>query len=214
MKMKNPIQPLANDALGILRFKENSIVTHLYEWAEKRGLGMNELARMDFTEDDRQQFAQLIGYSLCGYGDLSYVSDDDYGAAAKMADEMSAELDKALIEAGRNEAEYAYFKARPQIDCNDRRKVFEAGYDRGLDGHNREAKALAAKARKLEAENKRLRKALEPMIKGLFWLGVADVRRAYKALGKECPLNGKVAETVSAGCGDCSSDKTESINGD
>ena len=59
---------------------------------------------------------------------------------------------------------------------------------------------LAAKARKLEAENKRLRKALEPMTKGICWLGGADVRRAYKALGKEYPLNGKVApQHISAG---------------
>jgi len=58
----------------------------------------------------------------------------------------------------------------------------------------REARELAAKARKLEAENKRLRKALEPMTKGTFWISGADVRRAYKALGKECPLSVKLAE--------------------
>jgi hypothetical protein len=58
----------------------------------------------------------------------------------------------------------------------------------------REARDLAAKARKLETENKRLRKALEPMTKGTFWLSGADVRRAYKALGKECPLSVKLAE--------------------
>ena len=53
---------------------------------------------------------------------------------------------------------------------------------------------LAAKVHKLEAENKRLRKALEPMTKGTFWLTAADVRRAYKALGKECPLSVRLAE--------------------
>ena len=58
----------------------------------------------------------------------------------------------------------------------------------------REARELAAKARKLEAENKRLRKALEPMTKGTFWINDADVRRAYKALGKEYPLSAKLAE--------------------
>ena len=31
---------------------------------------------MPFTREDRQQFAQLIGYSESGYHDLSYVSDD------------------------------------------------------------------------------------------------------------------------------------------
>lgn len=58
----------------------------------------------------------------------------------------------------------------------------------------REARELAAKARKLEAENKRLRKALEPMTRGTFWLTGADVQRAYKALGQECPLSVKLAE--------------------
>lgn len=28
-------------------------------------------------------------------------------------------------------AEDAYFSARPQIDCNDRRRVFSAGFERG-----------------------------------------------------------------------------------
>jgi hypothetical protein len=58
----------------------------------------------------------------------------------------------------------------------------------------REARDLAAKARKLEAENKRLRKACEPMTKGTFFLSGADVRRAYKALGKECPLSVKFSQ--------------------
>ena len=54
--------------------------------------------------------------------------------------------------------------------------------------------AGAAKARKLEAENKRLRKALEPITMGVFFLSDADVRRAYKALGKEYPFSVKLAQ--------------------
>lgn len=42
---------------------------------------MNDLACMEFSQEDREQFAQLIGYSLSGYGDLSYVSDESYDAA-------------------------------------------------------------------------------------------------------------------------------------
>lgn len=83
--MKNPIQPLAKDAKGVLRFKENAIVRHLLDTHPK--IGMNQLAALDFTDDDRQQFAQLIGYSLSGYGELqSYVDDEAYGTAAHMAD--------------------------------------------------------------------------------------------------------------------------------
>lgn len=43
---------------------------------------------------------------------------------------MGYELRRATMEAARNGAEDAYFKARPQIDCNDRRKVFDAGFER------------------------------------------------------------------------------------
>lgn len=46
---------------------------------------------------------------------------------------MGYEMEKAEMEGARNEAEDAYFEARPQIDCNDRRKVFEAGFDRGFE---------------------------------------------------------------------------------
>ena len=85
--MKNPIQPLGKDAKGVLRFKENAIVRHLLDTHPT--LGLNQLACMDFTADDRQQFAQLIGYSLSGYSELqSYVDDEAYSTAAHMADGM------------------------------------------------------------------------------------------------------------------------------
>ena len=83
--MKNPIQPLAKDERGVLRFKANAIVQHLLDTHPP--IGINQLAAMDFTDDDRQQFAQLIGCSLSGYGELqSYVDDEAYAAAAHMAD--------------------------------------------------------------------------------------------------------------------------------
>lgn len=88
--MKNPIQPLAQDNNGTLRFKENAIVRHLLD--SHPSCDMNTIARMDFSKDDRQQFAQLIGYSLSGYSDLrSYVDDDAYNAAAKMAEGLTEE---------------------------------------------------------------------------------------------------------------------------
>ena len=81
--MKHPIQPLENDNHGVLRFKANAIVAHLLDHG---GIDMNALACMDFSTEDREQFAQLIGYSLRGFGELSYVSDETYGAAEKMAE--------------------------------------------------------------------------------------------------------------------------------
>ena len=83
--MKNPIQPLAKDDHGVLRFKANAIVRHLLD--THPSCDLNRLACMDFSDDDRQQFAQLIGYSLSGYSELrSYVDDESFGTAAHMAD--------------------------------------------------------------------------------------------------------------------------------
>jgi hypothetical protein len=42
---------------------------------------MNQIARMNFDDEDRAQFAQLIGYSVSGYGDLSYASAESVAAA-------------------------------------------------------------------------------------------------------------------------------------
>jgi len=87
--MKNPMQPLAKDEDGTMRFKENAITRALLDHGRKTGLDLNEIAMMDFTQDDRCQFAQLIGYSLSGYHELSYVSDEhaaEASAAAKEAD--------------------------------------------------------------------------------------------------------------------------------
>lgn len=80
-----PMQPVIKDAHGVLRFKANALVDTLYEHGVKTGLGLNELACLKFSDEDRQQFAQLIGYSVSGYGDLRYVTDEAYSAAQKAA---------------------------------------------------------------------------------------------------------------------------------
>ena len=79
----HPIQPVEDDGTGVIRFKRNKIVRFLLDWATSRGCSMNELAMIEFTDEDRQQFAQLIGYSLSGYGELSYVSDEAYATAVE-----------------------------------------------------------------------------------------------------------------------------------
>jgi hypothetical protein len=70
------VQPLIEDEHGRARFKENAIVRHLCEGK------LNELAVLGFPEADWEQFAQLIGYSLDGFGTLSYVTDETYDRAA------------------------------------------------------------------------------------------------------------------------------------
>ena len=72
-----PTQPIFEDELGTLRFQENKIVSALLEFSQEKGMDMNKLSCMDFSREDWVQFAQLIGYSIGGWEDLSYVSNED-----------------------------------------------------------------------------------------------------------------------------------------
>ena len=72
----------------VQRFKENKIVSYLLD---NGGFDMNKIALLDFDREDRSQFAQLIGYSLSGWGELGYVSDDDYQAACAMTGGLTEE---------------------------------------------------------------------------------------------------------------------------
>ena len=80
---RHPIQPLVKDERGIVRFKKNNIVCYLLD---NGGLDLNQIAMLDFSQEDHEQFAQLIGYSLGGFGELSYVSDETYNAAEALLD--------------------------------------------------------------------------------------------------------------------------------
>lgn len=96
MKMKHPIQPLGDDGKGVIRFKPNKIVQHLLDHG---GIDMNQLALIDFPQEDREQFAQLIGYSLSGFSELSYVSNDIYSAAEAMSKAKGLSPDAARVKA-------------------------------------------------------------------------------------------------------------------
>jgi len=77
---RHPVQPMVKDDHGVMRFKENAIVRYLLD---KGPFDMNHLALQEFSAEDAEQFAQLIGYSLSGFGDLSYVSNETYTKAEK-----------------------------------------------------------------------------------------------------------------------------------
>lgn len=94
--MTQPIQPLYTDEHGVVRFKENAIVRQLLDFASERGMSLNEIARMPFSREDRVQFAQLIGYSLSGFGTLSYVDNDTYEAASLMTYDVLDEKDARI----------------------------------------------------------------------------------------------------------------------
>lgn len=59
---------------GVRRYKANLIVMYLLD---NGGIDLNQLALMEFPLHDRRQFAQLIGYSLCGYRDLPEGASDE-----------------------------------------------------------------------------------------------------------------------------------------
>ena len=70
-----PMQPMQNK-----RFEANPIIEHFIE-------DLNAVAIWcqlnDIDGKYQEQLAQLIGYSLSGYGELSYVSDESYDRAVK-----------------------------------------------------------------------------------------------------------------------------------
>lgn len=80
--MAHPMQEIICDERGGHRFRPNAIVVYLLDGGP---FDMNHLAVQAFSAEDREQFAQLIGYSLNGFLELSYVSDE----AARMAVEFA-----------------------------------------------------------------------------------------------------------------------------
>lgn len=81
---EHPMQGVYLDDDGVVRFRHNAIVRFLLDAGPH---SMNTLALMPWSDEDREQFAQLIGYSISGAGELSYVSDDLL-AKAKAASEI------------------------------------------------------------------------------------------------------------------------------
>lgn len=85
---KHPIQPLVMDAKGVLRFKENGIVSFLLDAYPG---GLNDIARQrgtKFSEDDYHQLIQLIGYSHSG---ANMLPDEIWSASSEMHEHGKSE---------------------------------------------------------------------------------------------------------------------------
>lgn len=93
LRKRHPIQPVIEDDRGVFRFKKNNIVDLLLDAGP---FDMNHIATWRaegrVTDDDCVQFAQLTGYSLSGFGSLSYVDSETYSTAARMVEEKETEL--------------------------------------------------------------------------------------------------------------------------
>lgn len=80
-----PMQPVTIDKNGRARFRRNKLVEHLLD---NGGLDLNKLALVECPPEDREQLAQLIGYSVAGYHELSYVTDESAARASALAREI------------------------------------------------------------------------------------------------------------------------------
>ena len=90
-KTKLPMQPIIMDKHGVARFKANNIVRWLLDTGP---MGLSKIAlNPGFTREDREQFAQLIGYSVSGFGDLSYTSEETVTKADKIVRAIREDTD-------------------------------------------------------------------------------------------------------------------------
>lgn len=88
------LQPIITDAYGVKRFRANAIVRYLLDAGP---FNLNDLGLMPFADEDRQQFAQLIGYSISGYGDLPEVSKEACAQADMAAEGLTLEAFAAHV---------------------------------------------------------------------------------------------------------------------
>lgn len=99
MRAKNKMQPMIIDNNGVIRFKENEIVRYLLN---NGGIDLNKITLKEFSKDDRAQFAQLIGYSFSGFGELEYVKNKVYNKAKKKYNKIIEKLkEKKLFDKGK-----------------------------------------------------------------------------------------------------------------
>ena len=85
------MQPITRASDGVIRFRGNAIV----EWLVDTGrVNLNEIASHGFPQADMEQFWQLLGYSVSGYGDLSFISPETVQAADELANRISDKPDE------------------------------------------------------------------------------------------------------------------------
>ena len=82
----HPMQAIVRDDKGTIRFHRNALVCYLLDAGP---YDMNHLACLPgVSRQDYEQFAQLIGYSVSGFGDLSYASN----TVVHKADQIAAKM--------------------------------------------------------------------------------------------------------------------------
>lgn len=85
------MQPIVLDEDGVARFQENRIVRDLLK---SGAINLNDIAiraaHGEYTDAEQMQLAQLIGYSVSGFGDLSYADKGVVRRADRKAESLPA----------------------------------------------------------------------------------------------------------------------------
>lgn len=96
---EEPMQPVGIDDHGTHRFLDNRIVRELLDRSANAGYSLNEIAvdahRGKYSEAEQRQLAQLIGYSVGGYCDLSYVNDESAIRACERSDQLDEDSNES-----------------------------------------------------------------------------------------------------------------------
>lgn len=91
-KLAHPDQPVGRDGEGVFRFKENRIVRWMLDQG-RMGLrfDLSMVSACGFSSEDLMQFAQLLGYSVSGFCELYYVTNEAADRACAQVDRLEAE---------------------------------------------------------------------------------------------------------------------------
>lgn len=106
-----PDQELVQDAHGTIRFAKNRVVDKLLDIASQHGYSLNEIAidRCNglFTDNEVSQLNQLTGYSVSGWGGLSYVTEEQTARNDERAEAFSKTLIGKALTANKEKSNVA-----------------------------------------------------------------------------------------------------------
>lgn len=87
-----PDQPLYVDSDGCARFRENRIVRFMLSVCREHGVNLSVIGAMtadgSYSNEEFAQLAQLIGYSVYGFGELSVNPREIVERCDKKAEEL------------------------------------------------------------------------------------------------------------------------------
>jgi hypothetical protein len=83
--VEHPMQPVVLDKLGTPRFKGNAIIERLFR---ERRIDLNQISMWDVPVEDAEQFWQLLGYSVSGYGELSFIRPETVAKADEVVEAL------------------------------------------------------------------------------------------------------------------------------